>query len=238
MFYVTVKYENEVQKSFASPTSKVVCVGRNYVAHAKELNNPIPKSPLLFIKSTNSLVDLNNEIAIPRDFGECHHEIEIAVLIGERLTDVNEMQANRSIAAIGIGLDLTLRDLQSTLKSNSQPWDTAKSFDGACPLSEFIDLDLFLSNKKDNGGGSVDNALSNIDFKLSINNSVRQKGNTKDVIFNIPYLISYISKYFTLYPGDVVLTGTPEGVDKLKLGDTIEVFLNDSKLASARVVNR
>jgi len=235
MYYVDVQYANKVKKRFTSPTSKVVCVGRNYVAHAKELNNPIPNSPLLFIKSTNCLVDLNNEIAIPSDLGECHHELEVAVLIGEKLTDVNEQQSIDGVSAIGIGLDLTLRDLQTKLKSKGQPWEKAKSFDGACPLSVFIDFELLLCKDSTYQTGKKQNGLDNIDFKLSINDIVRQKGNTKDVIFNIPFLISNISKQFTLYPGDVVLTGTPEGVGELKFGDKIEVFLNNSLLASAHV---
>jgi len=234
---VTVLYANEVKGFFASPTTKVVCIGRNYIAHAVELNNPIPKSPLLFIKSTNCLVNLNNEISIPLDLGGCHHELEIAVLIGEQLTNINEKQAVNAISAIGIGLDLTLRDLQTKLKSKGQPWEKAKSFDGACPLSVFIDFELFLSKYSNCQSKKDENALDNIDFKLSINDIVRQKGNTKDTIFNIPYLISHISKHFTLYPGDVVLTGTPEGVGELKLDDKIEVFLNDSKLASTHVLN-
>ncbi|PCI71302.1 MAG: isomerase/hydrolase [Gammaproteobacteria bacterium] len=237
---MTVQYANETKKPFTSPTTKVVCVGRNYIAHAKELNNPVPRSPLLFIKSTNCLVDLKNEIAIPSDFGECHHELEVAILIGKKLTDVDEIQSISAISAIGIGLDLTLRDLQTKLKSKGQPWEKAKSFDGACPLSEFIDFELFSSkglNSYATEASDTNDALKNIDFKLLINDSVRQKGNTKDVIFDIPFLISHISKHFTLYPGDVVLTGTPEGVGELKLGDKIEVFLNDSELASAKIVN-
>ncbi|PHS17523.1 MAG: isomerase/hydrolase [Kangiella sp.] len=237
MFYVTVQYANDVRKNFSSPTTKIVCVGRNYIAHAKELNNPVPKSPLLFIKSTNCLVDLKNEITIPSDVGECHHELEVAVLIGEQLTNVNETQSVNAISAIGIGLDLTLRDLQTKLKSKGQPWEKAKSFDGACPLSEFIDFELFLSKGSNTCAVDTKKALKSIDFRLLINDKIRQKGNTKDVLFDIPFLISYISKHFTLYPGDVVLTGTPEGVSELKLGDKIEVCLNDTKFASSQVVS-
>ncbi len=232
MFYATVQYESEITKQFTSATTKVVCVGRNYIAHAKELNNPIPDSPLLFIKSTNCLIDLDNEITIPSGLGECHHELEVAVLIGEPLKNTTPQKSMDAISAIGIGLDLTLRDLQATLKSKGQPWEIAKSFDGACPLSKFIDFDYFL---KQNADKYAESALSNIDFKLLVNDRVRQIGNTKDVLFDIPYLISYISKHFTLYPGDVVLTGTPEGVGELKLGDKIEVFLNGSMLASTQV---
>ena len=237
MYYVEVQYANKVKKRFNSPTSKVVCVGRNYIAHAKELNNPIPKSPLLFIKSTNCLVDLNNEVSLPLDLGECHHELEVAVLIGEKLTNVNEQQSIDAISAIGIGLDLTLRDLQTKLKSKGQPWEKAKSFDGACPLSVFIDFQLFFSKDPNSQSSNDVDCLDNIDFKLTVNDIVRQKGNTQDVIFDIPFLISHISKHFTLFPGDVVLTGTPEGVGKLEFGDKIEVFLDNSKLASAHVTN-
>ena len=128
---------------YTHSTSKIVCVGRNYSAHAKELNNPIPKEPLLFIKSTNCLVDLDKPIQIPKEQGECHHELEISVLIGKKLTKASREEAIDAIDGIGLALDLTLRDLQSKLKSKGQPWERAKSFDGACPVSGFVDIAYF-----------------------------------------------------------------------------------------------
>ena len=115
------------------PLGKAVCVGRNYAAHAKELNNPIPTTPILFLKPATSIVPLSPSISIPGNRGECHHELEVSLLIGERLTNANEPDALAAIAGGGLGLDLTLRDLQQTLKNEGKPWELAKAFDGACP---------------------------------------------------------------------------------------------------------
>jgi len=233
MFYATVQFDNASKKPFTEPTTKVVCVGRNYVAHAQELSNPVPKSPLLFIKSTNSLVVLGSEIAIPLGQGECQHELEVAILIGKKLKAADEAETISAISGIGIGLDLTLRDLQTKLKSKGQPWEKAKNFDGACPVSDFLDFELFLK-KQNNFNAKV--VLDNLNFKLLVNNKLRQKGNTENAIFKIPFLISYISQHFTLYPGDIILTGTPEGVADLMAGDKLAVSLNEYSLASAEVI--
>jgi len=203
-------------------TSKVVCVGRNYAAHAKELNNPIPKTPLLFIKSSNTLVDLEDQISIPKDHGDCHHELEIAILIARRLTNVSAQECLAAIEGVGLGLDLTLRELQNELKSKGQPWEKAKSFDGACPVTGFIALKEFTN-------------LQNIDFRLNKNEHCAQMGNSKDMLFDIPNLITQISACFTLYPGDIILTGTPEGVASLNSGDRIELELQHQKIAQATV---
>ena len=203
-------------------TSKVVCVGRNYSAHAKELNNPIPKKPLLFIKSTNTLVDLGGIISIPSEKGECQHELEIAVLIGEPLTNADQQSCCRAIKGLGLGLDLTLRELQSQLKAKGQPWEKSKSFDGACPVSGFIAIDNFPD-------------LANVDFKLVKNDQCAQIGNSKDMLFDIPSLIADISSNFTLYPGDIILTGTPEGVASLASGDRISLELNRLPIAEATI---
>ena len=183
------------------PTSKIICVGRNYAAHAKELNNPIPKQPLLFIKSTNTLVDLNQSIDIPQDLGECQHELEIAILIGKQLTNASKLDSIAAIEAVGLALDLTLRELQRKLKSNGQPWERAKSFDGACPVTGFIQRAHF-------------DSLSNIQFAMTKNAQLAQIGNSNDMMFNIVELIQEISNCFSLYPGDIILTGTPSGVGR------------------------
>ena len=201
-------------------TSKVVCVGRNYAAHAKELNNAIPETPLLFIKSSNTLVDLDNQIFIPKNTGECHHELEIAILIGRQLTKANIQQSKSGIEAVGLALDLTLRELQSELKSKGQPWEKAKSFDGACPMTGFMPIDNFPS-------------LSDISFSLQKNKILAQKGNSKNMLFDIVSLISQISDSFTLYRGDIILTGTPEGVASLNPGDRITLELEQQQIATA-----
>ncbi len=216
-----ISLKGEPAGSFDLYSSKVVCVGRNYVAHAKELNNPIPKTPIIFIKSSNALVNFEKELTIPTGLGECQHELEIALLVKSRLSQASREQCVAAIGGVGIGLDLTLRELQSELKSKGQPWEKAKSFDGACPISGFVDLPA--------------NTLKDIEFSLKKNGQVAQLGRCSDMIFDCASLLESISKSFTLFPGDIVLTGTPEGVAKLSSGDYLEVLLNNQKIASARI---
>ena len=163
--------------AFNQATSKVVCVGRNYVAHAKELNNPVPKSPLLFIKPNSTLCSLKNGIKLPKTDSSCHHELEVAILIGKALTNASKDAASESIKGVGLALDLTLRELQSSLKSKGQPWERAKAFDGACPVSKFVDVEEDLKN-------DAEIFLSNISFSLVKNEQLVQVGTTKDMIFH------------------------------------------------------
>lgn len=209
-------------KALPWPCSKVVCVGRNYVAHARELNNPIPKAPLLFIKSTNTLVDLEQPIKLPQNSKQCQHELEIAIVVNKQLTNACYDEARAAIYGVGLGLDLTLRDVQSELKDKGQPWEKAKNFDGACPLSGFVDFNDSLS-------------LDNLTFSMKINGKVVQQGNTNNMIFPIVSLLVDISSHFSLFPGDVVLTGTPEGVSALHPGDLLELSLNESLVATTVV---
>jgi len=207
---------------FEHSVSKIVCVGRNYSAHAKELNNPIPNEPLLFIKPTNSLVDVSPVIGIPTDRGECHHELELAILIGSKLSNCTKQEAIQSVKGIGLALDLTLRDLQTKLKSKGQPWEKAKGFDGACPITGFIDIDYFEN-------------LSDIEFSMYRDDKLSQEGNSKDMLFDIPTLVQDIADHFTLFPGDVVLTGTPEGVSPLFVGDKLKMELKGKQIAESVV---
>lgn len=190
---------------FDYPLGKVVCVGRNYAEHAKELNNPIPASPILFIKPATAVTPFAESIALPQNQGSCHYETELAILIGNKLTNATTEQAEDAIAGYGLALDLTLRDVQSQLKEKGHPWELAKSFDGSCPLSPFVRPEAL-------------NTSSDIEFQLSIDGVLRQHGKTSDMITAITPLIVYISKHFTLMPGDVVLTGTPAGVGPLVSG--------------------
>ena len=184
--------------------SKIVCIGRNYAEHAKELNNPIPTSPLLFIKTANSVVAFEKPFAIPAAHGSCHHELEIALLMGEK-----------GIVGVGLALDLTLRDLQDRLKGKGHPWEKAKAFDGACPLSEFVALDDELRSQ-----------LDNLSLELRRNGVQQQCGNSSQMLTPVPALLEEIAQYFTLLPGDVVLTGTPAGVGPLYSGDELEAVLS------------
>ena len=207
------------------PVGKVVCVGRNYAEHARELNNPVPSEPVLFIKPSTALVNLEQPVSIPLQFGSCHFEAEMAVLIGESLTRCNEEQAVSAIAGVGVALDLTLRDLQSALKEKSLPWEKAKAFDGACPISAFVSMQNI-------------NELQRQQIQLRQNGELRQDGNSADMLTPVLPLLVYISQFFTLSPGDIVLTGTPAGVGPLAVGDSLEISLGDIINVQTEIVER
>jgi 2-keto-4-pentenoate hydratase/2-oxohepta-3-ene-1,7-dioic acid hydratase in catechol pathway len=190
------------------PVGKAVCVGRNYAAHAKELGNVVPDAPILFLKPSTSIVPLSPSFSIPSDRGSCHHETEIAVLIGQTISKIDLKDVPAAIAGYGLALDLTLRDLQNQLKKQGYPWEVAKAFDGACPLSPFMKPEQL---------GDVYHA----EFTLTVNGEPRQQGLTDDMITPVYELIAYISQIFTLEAGDIVLTGTPEGVAALATGDQL-----------------
>ncbi|WP_370052873.1 fumarylacetoacetate hydrolase family protein [Neptunomonas sp.] len=193
---------------------KIVCVGRNYADHAKELNNPIPTEPLLFIKPSTSAVTMEQSFAINEQWGSVHYETELAILIGETLTHASEAEVASGIAGAGLALDLTIRDVQSKLKEKGQPWERAKAFDGSCPLSVFVPIE------------QIDD-LQNIQIQLQINGEMRQDGNSSMMLNKVVPLISEISQLFTLEPGDVVITGTPAGVGQLNNGDQLVASLVD-----------
>jgi len=201
-------------ESFSNATTKVVCVGRNYTAHAAELNNPVPSEPILFIKPSSSITPFEQPIRWPEEAGECHIETEVALLVGRTLSNASPEESLESIAGLGVGFDLTLRTLQGQLKEKGHPWERAKAFDGSCPLSAFIPRSEFSS-------------LEEIGIELRCNESLRQSGNSRDMLWGFTDLLSYISRWFRLVPGDVVLTGTPSGVFALNPGDQLEAVLDD-----------
>ncbi|BFY98627.1 hypothetical protein BsWGS_01667 [Bradybaena similaris] len=193
---------------------KIVCVGRNYRDHAAELGNPVPGKPILFLKPTTAYISEGQTIKIPKGCTDLNHEVELGVIIGSRATNVKESEAMKYVGGYALGLDMTARDWQSEAKKNGLPWSLAKGFDTSCPVSAFIEKD-----KIPNPG--------DIDIWLKVNGETRQSGNTKDMIFSVEHLISYTSQFFTLEPGDLLLTGTPAGVSKLKPGDVIQAGLGD-----------
>lgn len=197
----------------ALPIGKVVCVGRNYAQHIRELNNPMPTEPLLFIKPNTALSALDKPVHIPKHLGECHNELEIAVLIDKPLSHCSLEQAKEAIWGVGLGLDLTLRDIQNQAKKQGHPWERAKAFDHSCPVSRFVALQ------------SIDN-LANLRFSLKVNNHIRQQGNSQDMLVPILGLLVEISQTFSLLPGDIVMTGTPEGVAALSAQDKLTVELD------------
>jgi 2-keto-4-pentenoate hydratase/2-oxohepta-3-ene-1,7-dioic acid hydratase in catechol pathway len=204
------------------PLGKVVCVGRNYAEHAKELNNPVPTEPLLFIKPGSCVVPLDESFSIPEGRGAVHYEAEIAVLIGKPLSkkpDAEEVLD--AISGFAPALDLTLRELQDKLKAKSYPWEVAKSFDGACVLAPFVPGDALPD-------------LTDIGIRLTLNGEVRQDGNSRDMLNPILPLIQHICGHFSLQPGDVILTGTPVGVGPLRSGDRLQLEL----LGQSRFISR
>ena len=208
----TYQHQNLNAEVIDLPVGKVVCVGRNYLAHIQELNNAVPEQALLFIKPSTALCFLSAPVFIPKNHGGCHHETEIAVLIQQGLTNASAKDAQAAIWGYGLALDLTLRDLQSELKSNGHPWERAKAFDGSCPMSGFVPLaDIPLQGE--------------LEFSLQINGLPRQQGCSANMIRDVVSLLVEISQTFTLLPGDIVLTGTPEGVADLITKDQLSLSL-------------
>lgn len=198
------------------PAGKVVCIGQNYADHIAELNSVKRPEALFFIKPNSALCSVQSSFEIPKNSGACHNELELAVLIAKPLKKVTEGQVEEAIWGYGLALDLTLRDMQSKLKQQGRPWELAKGFDGACPISPFI-------NKSE-----IEHP-QNINLRLAVNQKFRQDGNSVDMIRPINILIAQMSQHFTLMPGDVILTGTPAGVGPLKCGDKLELSLSSEK---------
>ncbi|NNP77368.1 fumarylacetoacetate hydrolase [Acinetobacter sp. Ac_3412] len=193
--------------------SKIVCVGRNYAEHAKELGNAIPERALLFIKPPSSLGSLTQGVSWNQELGECHYECEICLQIAHPLSqETDPAKALEAIGAITLGLDLTLRDLQGDLKSKGEPWERAKAFDGACILADWIEADEI-------------GDLQELELILNINGVDRQHGFIKDMIFDIGTLLVEINKSFSLEVGDVIMTGTPAGVGALRANDQLTMKL-------------
>ena len=217
---MTYQHQWQDGKPVSWRAGKVVCVGRNYAAHAKELGNAVPEAPILFLKPATALVPLGPDFAIPSGRGSCHHETEISLLIGRTLTgQVSEAEARAAIAGMTLGLDLTLRDVQNQLKQQGHPWEVAKAFDSAAPMGTFAPL-------------SATTSLSDLSFTLTVNGDLRQQGHSADMIIGIVDLLQFIATIFTLQPGDVVMTGTPEGVAALNAGDALVLTLGDQLWAT------
>ena len=207
----------------ALPVGKVACIGRNYLDHIEEMKSVVSASPLLFLKPKAALCDMGKPLSIPTDQGECHNELEVAVLLKHAVSKATEDEVLAAIWGIGLGLDLTLRDVQRELKAQGQPWERAKSFDLSCPVSGFVPIDSITD-------------LQDLRFTLSINGEVRQSGHTAMMLHKIVPLIAHMSQTFTLDAGDIVLTGTPKGVGPLRVGDTIEATLHDKITVNTKVV--
>ncbi|MEN8224633.1 MAG: fumarylacetoacetate hydrolase family protein [Bacteroidota bacterium] len=202
---------------------KIICIGRNYIDHAKELNNPVPEKPVFFLKPDTALLRRNKPFYYP-DFSEdIHYECELVVKINKLGKNIQKKFAHTYYDEIGVGIDFTARDLQSHSKKKGLPWEIAKAFDASAPLSmDFIRKDEF-------------QALNNISFHLDKNGERVQDGNSSDMIFDFDELIVYLSKFFTLKTGDLIFTGTPAGVGPVKIGDKLEAYIGDRLMLKCHI---
>lgn len=196
---------------------KLICVGRNYAEHIKELNNERPDDPVIFMKPETAIPLKNEPFFYPEFSKDVHHEVEILVKINRVGKNIEEKFAHKYYDEIGIGIDFTARDVQSKLKAKGLPWELAKGFNGSAPMSGFVPKTDFAD-------------LSNLNFHLDVNDETRQQGNTNMMLFKIDYLISFVSRYFLLQQGDVLFTGTPAGVGPVQVGDTLTAYIEDKPM--------
>ncbi len=201
---------------------KIICIGRNYSEHAKELNNPLPEKPVFFMKPDTALLPKRNPFYYPEFTKDLHYECELVFRICKLGKNISPKFAHTYYDAIGLGIDFTARDLQQECKEKGLPWEMAKSFEHSAPLSEtFIPKEEF--------------DLQNIDFSLFQNGNKVQSGNSKDMIFDINQIVVYISQFMTLKIGDLIFTGTPAGVGPVKIGDTLTGFIGEREMFELKI---
>jgi 2-keto-4-pentenoate hydratase/2-oxohepta-3-ene-1,7-dioic acid hydratase in catechol pathway len=201
---------------------KIICIGRNYAKHIEELKNERPSEPVIFMKPDSAVLLKQHPFVIPEFSNDIHHEIELIVKINKVGKYIDTKFAHKYYDEISVGIDFTARDLQNELKIKGLPWEKAKSFDGSAVIGDFLPKSHF-------------NSLENITFELTSNSKTVQKGNTDFMLWKIDELISYVSQYFTLKIGDIIFTGTPEGVAVVKSEDVLEGFLEGNKLFSIQI---
>ncbi len=205
------------------PVGKIVCMGRNYVAHIEELNNPRPERPMFFIKPATALSPIDSPIRIPPYSSQARHELELAALIGKTLTCANAEDVYPAIDGYAVALDVTLQDVQEEVKKKGHPWEIAKGFDGSCPISPFVPA-------------SQVPRPQDLMLRMRVNGELRHNDSTRLMIWKIPELVADASRYFTLEPGDIVLTGTPAGVGPLEPGDALEMEIEQVGIYHSTVV--
>jgi len=201
---------------------KIICIGRNYIDHAKELNNPVPEKPVFFMKPDTALLLKHNPFFYPDFSNNVQYETELVVKIDRNGRNIEEKFAHKYYKEIGIGIDFTARDLQAEAKKKGLPWEIAKAFDQSAPLGNFLPKSRF------------DN-LNNINFSLKINGDLRQQGNSGDMIFTFDAIIAYVSRFVTLRTGDLIFTGTPQGVGPTKIDDHFEAYIEGEKMLAFNV---
>jgi acylpyruvate hydrolase len=195
---------------------KVIAIGRNYAAHAKELNNPLPSSPVIFMKPDTAVLKDNKPFYLPEFSSDIHYELEVVLKVCKEGKHIAEKFASGYFDEIGLGIDFTARDIQSIHKEKGLPWELAKAFDNSAAISHFIPKDKIED-------------LNNLQFELKINGETRQNGNTKNILFSFEKIISFVSQYITLKKGDLIFTGTPEGVGQVHQGDRLEAWIGEEQ---------
>ena len=205
---------NDANERLRASIGKVVCVGRNYAAHAEELGNEVPKAPILFMKPASSVVSIRQGVVRPNPalYGETHYEAELCVQLAADLSAATIEEAKQAIGGVTLGLDLTLRELQAELKEKGHPWERAKCFDGACVLGDWLDPQVF-------------GDFTDVHYQLTINDALKQDGDSALMLFPVYELLVNISHAFSLQAGDVIMTGTPSGVGALQAGDQLSLKL-------------
>ncbi len=202
---------------------RIFCIGRNYVEHIEELKNERPEEPVIFTKPDTALIRNNGPFYYPEFSKDIHHEVELVLRICKEGKNIEEKFASKYYDSIGVGVDFTARDLQTKAKEKGLPWDIAKGFNGSAPLSDkFIPVSEFKS-------------LKDINFSLQIDGQLKQQGNTSFMLFNFEYIISYLSKFFTLRTGDYIFTGTPKGVSAVTVGNVLSAYIENEKLLEFEV---
>jgi acylpyruvate hydrolase len=202
---------------------RIFAIGRNYAEHIKELNNERPDEPVIFTKPDTALLRNNAPFFYPDFTKDVHHEVELVIRISKEGKNVQEKFANKYYDAIGIGIDFTARDLQQKAKEKGLPWEIAKGFNGSAPVSDkFIPVNEFPD-------------IKNINFSLKLDNELKQQGNTSLMLFNFDYIISYLSRFFTLRTGDLIFTGTPKGVGPVSVGNVLSAYIENEKLLEFEV---
>ncbi|MAC95625.1 MAG: 2-hydroxyhepta-2,4-diene-1,7-dioate isomerase [Flavobacteriales bacterium] len=201
---------------------KIICVGRNYAAHAAELKNEVPTEPVIFLKPDTALLPKRQPFFYPDFSKDIHFETEVVVRIDRLGKNIAPKFAHKYYSELSLGIDFTARDLQQKLKEKGLPWEKAKAFDGSAPTGQFIDKSTLPE-------------VNQLNFELKINGESRQSGNTSQMLFPIDELISYVSKYFTLKIGDLIFTGTPQGVGPITIGDHLEAYLENEKVLDLKI---
>lgn len=196
---------------------KIIAIGRNYADHARELNNPISAEPVIFMKPDTALLRDNKPFYLPEFSNEINYEVELVLKISKEGKHIDTKFAKGYFEEIGIGIDFTARDIQQKCKEKGLPWERAKAFDGSAPIGQFKPVSAFMD-------------IRNITFSLKLNGSEVQRGNTQNMLFSFEDIISHISTFVTLKKGDLVFTGTPAGVGRVKIGDRLEAFIEEEKL--------